>query len=344
MTRPSAKTPARRALILCTTASVVALLAWPAGQEAWAQQLAALLRIEALSEQEREALLKALDRGRVLYEEDLFDRALKAFEEAYAIFAHPDVLYKIAQCKEKLGQDEDAARHYREVLRLNPEDPDRDKILAVIDALERRAAQAKASLKVHSQPVGANVLIAGQPLGKTPLTLMLEPGAYEVTLSLPGYASQTQRVQVERGQPGQLQVKLSLSRPEGELARAPRAERSRALPITLGSLGLLSGAAATTLWVLYSSASTDVENYNVQRRDIPRPADYNERVEARNTYGTAALITTGLAVGALSAAAALWVLQSGEGEPPSERASWRPWLSPQLSPTSVGLGLGLCFE
>lgn len=299
-------------------------------------------KIEDLTDAQQEALVQQLDRGRILYEEGLFDRALKAFEEAYDIFAHPDVLYRIAECQEKLGRAQEALKNYKEVLRLSPDAPDQDKLKQTIATLERQTSTA---LIISSTPSGATILINGQEQGKTPAELNLPPDTYEIKLTLKGYAAQTKTAKLTAGQRTQLATTLIASAvSQDPIKPEPRPipqEKSRATPLfwAFGGLTVASGVAATALWVLYSGASSDVENYNIQKKDIPRPTDYNERVDARNSYGTAALLTTGLTLALGGATAIIWSLQKPSEGLPSQHVGINPWVSPE----GAGVNLGLNF-
>ncbi|MEO6950973.1 MAG: serine/threonine-protein kinase [Polyangia bacterium] len=90
---------------------------------------------------------------------------------------------------------------------LSPNDTDR------VDA-----SPTTASLKVTSEPPGANILVAGKSLGATPKEVQLPRGATEVTLSFPGY--EDARASVDVGQANELNLALQPRRVE--LAQKPR--------------------------------------------------------------------------------------------------------------------------
>lgn len=77
--------------------------------------------------------------------------------------------------------------------------------------LELQPAQrSTAQLSVSSNIVGAQVHVDGVPRGQTPMsaTLVVTPGKHEVSIERPGYLSQTQQVEVERGGLGKLNFVL----------------------------------------------------------------------------------------------------------------------------------------
>lgn len=57
----------------------------------------------------------------------------------------------------------------------------------------------KGTLKVTTLPSGARVLIDGNEVGKTPLNRQLDPGTYQLTVELPGYATQSRALEIEGG-------------------------------------------------------------------------------------------------------------------------------------------------
>jgi hypothetical protein len=64
---------------------------------------------------------------------------------------------------------------------------------------ERPQLTGPASLQVLSRPVGAEVIVDGKPVGRTPLSMEMSPGAHEVRLSLPGFKGWATNVDVKPG-------------------------------------------------------------------------------------------------------------------------------------------------
>ncbi len=282
--------------------------------------------IEALSEAQREELLKQLERGRVLYEEELYAHALDAFEAAYAIFPHPDVRYRIAKCQDEIGRDEEALVSYRDYLAQSPEAPDRGEVEARISALERLQRERAPALVVTTRPAGAQVSIGAEARGTTPLTLNLAPGTYTVRVTLPGHSAEQRQVLIQYGRDANLTLTLQ---PEVVGALDPHDSGSgAALPWVFGGIGAAGALTAITCFALYGGAASDVSNYDEQRGAITRPDDYNERVEARNRYGTIALVATGVSVAAFGVATALWL---------SDDRPVAAWASPEGAGVQVHL-------
>ncbi len=63
-------------------------------------------------------------------------------------------------------------------------------------------------LRVNSEPSGAEVYINGEHSGKTPLSIELSPGRYNVTLKKEGYREYTTRVEVKAGEITSINAKL----------------------------------------------------------------------------------------------------------------------------------------
>jgi len=70
-------------------------------------------------------------------------------------------------------------------------------------------AARKGRLDVRSEPEGARVYLDGVYRGRTPLTLELEPGTYDLRLTLPGYAEYRERVRVRAGETTRVLARLA---------------------------------------------------------------------------------------------------------------------------------------
>ena len=64
---------------------------------------------------------------------------------------------------------------------------------------EKPPLTGPASLQVVSRPAGAEVLVDGKSVGRTPLSMEMNPGAHEVRLSLPGFKGWATTVDVKAG-------------------------------------------------------------------------------------------------------------------------------------------------
>lgn len=272
--------------------------------------------IDDLSESQRDALVQKLDRARIFFEEGLFKRALKEFNEAYTIYPHPDVNYRIAECEARLGMHKQAIEHYKEVLAQTDDAQDKAQLQEKIKAQEEKLGPDPVRVKIASAPQGASVQVAGVPQGTTPSTFTLAPGKYTLTLSKEGFISRRRAFSVARDTPLELNMTLEPLSPEEESAPIPTASW------VLGGVGLASAVASGVFYGLYLNTSSDIEELDAQRDKIRRPTNYDDIVSARNTQGTLALVTGGVAVASLTGAVVYWLIQEPQDQERSQLSGW----------------------
>jgi hypothetical protein len=117
--------------------------------------------------------------------------------------------FNIARAYEKLGDSSGALAFYRDYLRRDPEAKNAAEVQGFIELLEERLAQKGVQqLSVRSTPKGATVAIDGEPVGVTPWTGDLPPGAHRVTLELRGYGASTREVALKADDALDLEVTL----------------------------------------------------------------------------------------------------------------------------------------
>jgi tetratricopeptide (TPR) repeat protein len=73
------------------------------------------------------------------YDEARYDDAAREMEAAYQLKPLPDLQYNLAQCYERLGRYEDAAKAYETYLHASPTAPDRKLVNTRIENLRERA-------------------------------------------------------------------------------------------------------------------------------------------------------------------------------------------------------------
>ena len=79
---------------------------------------------------------------------------------------------------------------------------------ALTDSLQSGTVRPRTTLEVKSTPPGASVLLNKVALGVTPLSAPVWTGASSLTLSLPGFASQNQQLELAAGTPAAVEVTL----------------------------------------------------------------------------------------------------------------------------------------
>jgi tetratricopeptide (TPR) repeat protein len=178
-------------------------------------------------------------RGAAAYREGEYEKAIELFGQAYRQHPYPELVYNTGQAYEKLGDTPRALQSFREYLRLAPNASDRATVEKRIGALEERQAQkGLTDVSVSSTPAGAEVLVDGRRVGKTPWAGKAKPGSHSVTLTLAGHG--TVHRNVELGDRA-LALDLALS-PSALTSATPDAAAAepgpRVQPLTLVVLGV----------------------------------------------------------------------------------------------------------
>lgn len=81
-----------------------------------------------------------------------------------------------------------------------------ERILAAEE--HRKFLERDVALQLYSWPSGAVVLIDGESVGSTPLSVTVSPSTHEVKMEKAGYSSYLKSVDVRPGQPRELEVNL----------------------------------------------------------------------------------------------------------------------------------------
>ena len=99
---------------------------------------------------------------------------------------------------------------------------------------------AAANLDVQSQPPGATVTVDGEQRGETPMSLTLDPGAYEVAISRDGYLENRQSVNLEAGIAETLSVTLTSTEAAQPVVEGGGSNLKVILPIVGGAAGAVA--------------------------------------------------------------------------------------------------------
>ncbi len=99
---------------------------------------------------------------------------------------------------------------------------------------------AAANLDVQSQPPGATVTVDGEQRGETPMSLTLDPGAYEVAISRDGYLENRQSVNLEAGIAETLSVTLTSAEAAQPVVEGGGSNLKVILPIVGGAAGAVA--------------------------------------------------------------------------------------------------------
>jgi len=140
-------------------------------------------------------------RGRAAQTEGRFDDADRLYEQAWELRKSPDVAANLGQVELELGRDAAAANHFAYALDnlLPSTDPEKK------DAIERNLARAKQSagtLRIRTEPAGADVFVNGIPAGSvvTEHDVYVGPGESTVVGKLAGRKDVEREVNVQAGE------------------------------------------------------------------------------------------------------------------------------------------------
>ena len=229
--------------------------------------------VSAPSPAEPRELAKArYEQGVEAYQSDRYADAVRLFLEADAISPSAALSYNIARAYEKLSDDAQTLRWYRNYLRLNPRANNATEVQGYVRTLSQALAKKGIQqLTVLSTPPGATVAIDGSPLGVTPLSVELKPGAHTALLSMRGFSDAASNFDLPAGAP--LDVTVTLSRaPKQSAPSAPEGQSGRrfgiAPYITLGvASACLIGAGAFEISrrSAQNSAKSEVVQLDVER-------------------------------------------------------------------------------
>lgn len=165
--------------------------------------------VEKTSAEDRERARKLFTAGNKAFEQRQVDRSLKLYEQAYAIWPHPRVLFNKAVSLGFLGRPLESARAFKEVLEYGP-DPITQ--LRYKQAAERylELMGQLASLVVNCTDVGAKLYVNGEPIGEAPMSkkVTLGPGTHMITANLGGKVPYSAQVRLGPGELKRVTVSL----------------------------------------------------------------------------------------------------------------------------------------
>lgn len=267
----------------------------------------------SLSPEEREVLGRLFTEARSAYDVRDYGTSIARLEEAYALLPEPNILYRIAEMHEELGQRDQAIASYEAYLTARPGAPNTAVVRTRVERLraEKEAAAPKtARLTIDSVPQGARVYVdANERKGVTPLELDVKPGAYTIRLELDGHEPAERPISVEAGELRSFDFNLSSTAPP-VVPTAPH-EPSLAPWVIAGAGGSLAIASSVLLLIAVDRQDT-IDAYDASRDRTQRPADYDSVLDQEMTYRVAGWTAAGLAVGCLATAGVLWWLDDAD--------------------------------
>jgi tetratricopeptide (TPR) repeat protein len=111
----------------------------------------------------------SFQKGKAAYELGRFHEALKHYEKAYKVWAHPAFHFNIGQCYRNIGKYDKAIFSFRQYLRKLPNARNRGAVETLIDELEVKAEEQRRIDEENAQNKVPEFLQPGGKLpGKTP--------------------------------------------------------------------------------------------------------------------------------------------------------------------------------
>jgi tetratricopeptide (TPR) repeat protein len=135
-----------------------------------------------------------------LFDQGKFEEARAAFLQAYALKKHPAVLLNLAQSELRSDHPVEAARHFSEFLRDNPNADPAERKAAEDGLASARTKTARVDVKVDVD--GAEVFIDGELVGRAPLPEAVDvaAGTRTVEVRVGGRPPQTAEASASIGQ------------------------------------------------------------------------------------------------------------------------------------------------
>ena len=190
-----------------------------------------------------------------------YGTALTRFQEAYAVFPSPRILFNLGQSYEQLGRYVEATESFQRFLASDDHAPGRARAEAQrsLEAMRDRVAR----VEVVSNVAGAEVSIDGQPHGMTPLprAVVVAVGSHQVSVRKAGAEPFDRRIDAVGG---------TMARVDAQLRLLPAAEPVAAVapPSPAADAGPLSAAPPRAV----PAAPAPAETMAATPADAPAPA------------------------------------------------------------------------
>jgi hypothetical protein len=263
-----------------------------------------------LNETQQQQLVKLIEAGKQAYDRGEFQESLEKFREAYDLYAHPDIVYRIALCHERLGEDQEAVKFYRQFLAENPDASERPRVEKTIEVIEARIA--KSEIQITTEPTGAAVFINDESngaAGTTPTQLTVPPGNYKLIVKKDGFEPVRQLVNVAPGQSVQVRYQLSATKQTDERRKNP--DRKGAAPsvkfLTLTTIGVAAGITSVVFFGLHNERRGKLEELDALPRQEVNRVRYEELDRQKNTNLIVAVSSAAVSGFALIWAYGTWV-------------------------------------
>jgi hypothetical protein len=148
------------------------------------------------------------DRGYLLAQQGSLEAAIAEFRQAYALSPHPSVLYNLGQAYAASGRAVLAVQTLRKYLETADPKTDAERRAQAASLMEYQG-QRIGSVALELEPSDAEVSLDGEPVATpTAAPLQITAGVHALTVSRPGYAPRTVRVEIVARQTARHAVRL----------------------------------------------------------------------------------------------------------------------------------------
>jgi tetratricopeptide (TPR) repeat protein len=253
--------------------------------------------------------------GARAYAEHRYKDAVDLFLEADRIVSSAPLSFNIARAYEKLGDSSGALSWYRDYLRRDPTAKNAAEVRGFIELLEDKLAEKGVQqLSVRSSPRGATLTIDGEPVGVTPWTGDLAPGAHRVTLELKGYDASTRDIEIESNDALDVEISLTVAvederAPSPALTPTPARPEEREAGPSFGVwpyVALGAGAAGLGGALYFEISRQSAED---DARGEPTQIGYQDAYETMQSRQTAARVLAGVGGALVLAGGTLLVIE-----------------------------------
>ncbi len=300
----------RHVLLACVTVALAGVPAFPS-----------LARADDAAVAEAKA---RFEEGLELADAGKHEPARLKFQQAWAVFKSPAVLYNLARSEQLTGHDLEALEHFRLFAKVSATD------VKITDAMREKAKQNAVELAAKvgqvdiEVPPAARVSVDGKPLEETPKEpVPVAPGRHRVEASFEG---KLKAVTVECAAGAVVKAKIDFE-PGGPTTEPPPIEPtppswSTGRIVTVGALSAAAIAGGVLFFVFHSKAQSKVDEAKGllnggsclgQTNDAcTRAASLKDDRDSAVTLSTVSIIAGGTFAAGAIAAAILWPKSSKE--------------------------------
>ena len=276
----------------------------------------------SLTEAQRSELGQLFARAKKAWEAENYLEAIVALEAAYVIFPEPNILHRIGEAHENVGDLASASTFYRRYVEAAPQAKDAGLVRKRVEDIERRIADLQAqraseqpeqsALLLDTNPEGAIVRLDDKQVpGRTPVRVELDPGTHRVELRRDGFHPVVRNIEIDAGETISLVYQLD------EIAAQDGPKRS-AWPWVVGGVGVASLGASVGFLMGFRAADQQVTTWDDERDAahalgsdvLERPDDYDATVRRSVVFRNLGIGAAG--VGVLGVATGVvWLIARG---------------------------------